>query len=454
MVATWVLIALLPSQAEVEERVIATVPENWVVTQFAFSADGRHVMYALRHETEGKDRYQVGHDDRLFDRVREIELGPVMSGDGQVVSYAIRGGGSTRRVVRNGEPGPEFADLRFVTGTPTGVAYMAKEAERDPETLFIDHEPVPGYERVWLHGLRPGDGAPVFTGIVAKGGPNFLHVGDLKVGPHMDIGRHAFSPDGSAFAYAAADKEGRTVILGETRFAVPDSVSVMAVSRDGKSVAYACDDDGGRRSRVFVNDRAVEVSCEDVEDLDISDDGSAVAFVAKNHETRNVYFNGKAGPDVDAVAADSLTLSGNGQTLAYVARDKGRWYVVVGETFEGPFDDVQSKPRYLSMSPDGRTLAYTATPEGGKRRVYVGGSERPLEDGEVGMTCPILGPDGVTAAYFGILDQKARVTAGTKSTGVYDQVDPKSLRFSDDGKQAAFGARAGRELRWVVLALE
>lgn len=90
--------------------------------------------------------------------------------------------------------------------------------------------------------------------------------------------------------------------------------------------------------------------------VEISRNGSACAYIARDKEGVHVTHNGKRGKTYSGIDSTSLAISPDGKRVAYCAQQSGRWYVVVDTQEYGPFDD-KGGPVF---SPDSRHVAFEA----------------------------------------------------------------------------------------------
>jgi WD40 repeat protein len=100
--------------------------------------------------------------------------------------------------------------------------------------------------------------------------------------------------------------------------------------------------------------------------IEISKDGSGVAYVAKIGERFTVVHNGKAGKLYDLIETYTLIVSPDGQRVAYGAKNGDTSYVVVDGTEKGPFADRGR----IAFSPDSKHVGYDAK-IGNKWYMYV-----------------------------------------------------------------------------------
>lgn len=88
--------------------------------------------------------------------------------------------------------------------------------------------------------------------------------------------------------------------------------------------------------------------------IDINKAGRGYAYIARVGDTIHVVHNGRTGKAYQEVDANTLTLSPDGQRVAYGARAGEKWFVVADAREYGPFDEIGPP----SFSPDSRVVAF------------------------------------------------------------------------------------------------
>jgi hypothetical protein len=84
--------------------------------------------------------------------------------------------------------------------------------------------------------------------------------------------------------------------------------------------------------------------------------GRGFAYIAKVKDGLHVVHNSKVGKSYSEIDSSTLTLSPNGQRVAYCAKSDGKWFIVVDKHEYGPFDD-KGPPVF---SPDNRHISFEA----------------------------------------------------------------------------------------------
>lgn len=241
------------------------------------------------------------------------------------------------------------------------------------------------------------------------------------------------SRNGAAVAFSAVSQGWRYVVVNGKRgppFRGFDSGLVL--SADGSTAAYIVNN--GSEEYAVVGESAGPVF-DEISGLVLSDDGRTFTYRVDDH----IILNGtKIGP-FEGVSNPFLTP--DGKILAFGAKIRGRWHLVVGDQRIPVSRPVHS----VFVTSDGSRWGYVTQPE---RRFEVVVDEAVLGECSVWKQVPRFSPDGKTVAF----SDANHVFVGMRKSSRYDQVGP--LTFSPDGKRVLFGARRGRELLRVVLPVE
>jgi roadblock/LC7 domain-containing protein len=151
-----------------------------------------------------------------------------------------------------------------------------------------------------------------------------------------------------------------------------------------------------------------------------SEQGCHIGWVTKVPHGLRVVVDGKAGSPYDDDDPFSRVFSSDGRHLAYSAKKGEKWCVVLDDRPGPLYDDVAGGS--MSFSPDGKRLAYVAQKQG-KWCAVIDGSEAKSYD-QVGDARAAMGSHGVRG-------------------------DGRLVRFSPDGKHAAYAARTGD--KWCIV---
>ena len=163
------------------------------------------------------------------------------------------------------------------------------------------------------------------------------------------------------------------------------------------------------------------------------------------HEIRNRQF---PAPRKDG---ERPVFSPDGSRLAYAARIKKAWRVVVDGREDKTYDDIVKGS--LRFSPDSRHYAYAA--KGGDEHLLVlDGAEVGVYD-EVSVRCLVFSPDSSRLVYGAKRDGKlllgtVATAARAKAAEVVAPLLSAEVRFSPDGKQLAYIIRSNGGERIVL----
>jgi hypothetical protein len=144
--------------------------------------------------------------------------------------------------------------------------------------------------------------------------------------------------------------------------------------------------------------------------------------------------DGEEGKQFDSVGIDSIVFSPDGQHLAYpgiVAIDtqseehqhlpdeqEGEWYIVLDGKEEGPYGGIAASSVFIS--PDSQTLAYIAY-SSAKFFVVWGGRQGEGYEG-IGEGTLVFSPDSKWIAYVAKLGDKFTVVVGEERGNLYDGI--------------------------------
>jgi hypothetical protein len=320
--------------------------------------------------------------------------------------------------------------------------------------------------------------ASVYAYRISRNRQSFVIVNGVAGEAFGTVDLVRFAKDGKTVTYQAQAGGLYYTVMGTQKASGKSSAEAPLLSVDGKTVVTT------DYKSVTVNGTPGEVF-QSVQEIEISLDGSAVAYVANLERGRCVVHNGVKGEVYSNV--DRPLLSADGKVCAYHARrDKEgpvrEHFVVVDGKPGEVFEDIESSTVRLSadgglvmyragkinervvvindrksvpmtsvaemiLSPDGKTAAYAGWIP---KQYYVGGPG-PKERLEPGVSEKLrFSPDGRVLTYRVVTPKKKMIlVAGNARSAEFDQVwEP---RFSADGKKVGFGARNGQELRWEIM---
>lgn len=293
------------------------------------------------------------------------------------------------------------------------------------------------------------------------------------------VGPPALSSDGSKAAYWATRNGGEPglvraggdyfVVFGQKEGKSYSGQAIRsvapAISPNGKNVAYAAPKAMGIW-HVVVGSKVVGKGYSGVEDPVFSADGRDFVYAAVVRGRRWAVVNSR-GKTSDLYDAASTPVFGKGRKYAFIAREDGSWFVVLGKKrFKGDYALINK----LVVSPDGKRVGFTANVgghfqgmsgggpmranpgvmiEGGRWHVVVDGKS--LCDSE-SVEGPVFGPRSKRVAY-GVQRGLGQwqVVCGERKSDHYLEVS--GIAFSPDGKSVRFGARCAKGYVRVVMPL-
>lgn len=321
-------------------------------------------------------------------------------------------------------------------------------------------------------------------------GPINPNLAKTALGAMMGLKPMIFSGNGQHLAYGARQPEGWAMVLDGKPGKAFKSIGGPVLSPDGQRLAYAAQ---LPRGWCVVADGVEGKTYEKVGPPVLSSDGKRLAYATRAAGKEMIVVDGvegKAYESVDTVpgllaaiafpnmVAAFPTFSPDGR-LAYLAKQAGKWHVVVegqeSETFEsvgdvyfspdakrvafpakkgltwswivdgqavGSFqDEITKKPVF---SPDSKHFVFVAK-SGGKESVFLDGRSVGTHD-EVGL--PVFSPDGSRLAYPAKSGKQWAMSLDGALQAPYTFV--LGPVFSPDGSHLAYEA-AQAEQRWVVV---
>lgn len=271
-----------------------------------------------------------------------------------------------------------------------------------------------------------------------------------------------FSPDGRRTAYGAQLLGARGtkaldkwVCVVDGRLSKPyDAVGAPIFSPDSRHVAHA--GKAGTAWSMFVDGKPGKSYANIIGPL-FSPDSKHLTFAAQlpGPGTATPAHGNRTSPGPEATSAPDakwcivtdgvergeydglkhVTISSDGQRLAFAARRGAEWFMVTDGTEEGPFAEVSD----ALFSPDGRRFAYCSLGEKGQRTLRVDGAEV----AQVGMATPVtFSADSEHYAYVGGSQGAAFVAVDGVPGPSYDTC--ACPVFSPDGKVAYSAQRNGQ----------
>jgi len=380
------------------------------------------MVYGLRFSPDSMILAYIARKDDAFsvyanqDRHRAFVMvdpnqGLIFSRDSKNLAYVASSDGQSWQLVKNGEPGEAFEQIKHVTFSPDSsrLVYAAR-----------------------------------------KDGKWHLVEGQDKGSAYIDIKRILFSPDSERLVYAARDDEGAFMVLdGEKSEPFEYLPGEPVFSRDGKRLAYAVAEErrGNVRMRMVVDGKAGP-AFHRIGAYRFSPDGKQIAYMAvKDDETGMMVHDGEVGDEYRQIGIPIF--SPDGSHLAYYAVQDGQWFVVKdGE--KGPPFVVGENPVFC---PKGERMAYVA--QKGDRYVVVEDNEIIGHYDWAGLLA--FSPDGKHLAYAAAEDGEAfLVVDGQKAEERFlSFVRGSPLVFTEENAVQGIAVRAfadGRQEFWLVRA--
>jgi hypothetical protein len=259
-----------------------------------------------------------------------------------------------------GEKGPfrGWANLQF-TGSGKLVLqasdngkYIVQVGDESPQTFDCVRQALvsPASEVVAVPVNEGGKSAQWFR---CTGGKWRINVNGVLGKLFDDIGRPVLSGDGRHVAYTAEVDGKRFVVLDGNVFGPAGTgfnVQQIKLSKNGKAVAWI--EFSLEERKLLVNGQALQLPCKTVKSLTISSDGSSVASIGSNFGDDLVMLGTKEVAACKEVK--ELLFSPSGQHLAYVGRKDGQLMVGADGKWLFPCSEVLSP---IHFSPDEKKIA-------------------------------------------------------------------------------------------------
>jgi hypothetical protein len=297
-----------------------------------FSRDGSHYAYGATQD----NRNVLVLDGRSDGRFGcPVGNGAVFSPDGKRLAYPASKGPKTQFVVTDGEAGPPFNRIDFLSFSADSrhVSYVGWNG--DLRVPVVDGQAGPSYEFIGVSPLRPGLKEPYDRGVVlspaggraaygVRQGNSWFVVVDRQSGPTFDaIEQPQFSPDGKHVIYRGL--HGEKLVLVQDGQVGPEHDWVGAVenafSPDSRHLGYVV---GDYKRFCVVMDGQPGPTYDYTGSLVYSPDGRHWAYVAKDGNKWFVVLDGQPGPTYDRIDVGA-TFHADG-TLGYLAKKGGSLY--------------------------------------------------------------------------------------------------------------------------------
>ena len=252
-----------------------------------------------------------------------------------------------------------------------------------------------------------------------------------------------FSRDGKHFACAyKTDKKWRVCVGGAPGPAY-DWVGYIAMSANGKHVAYVVKE--GKEYSVMRDGKRAGPRFDDIHDLVMSDDGKTSVCRARKGDKWQVLVDGKPGRKYSEIL--SLALSRDGKRLVFIAKNDAGSFVLVDR---GRQSTGYARVDSVALSPDGKKVLFVASDssKGAKWYLVVDGKKIPAEREYIYLDSLAFSPDGKRMGYaVRSVGMQAAVIDGKR--GPISSLT-SAITFSPDGKHAAY-RRVHRDGEAIVL---
>ncbi len=302
---------------------------------------GYDMVYALAFSPDSmKLAYIATEDEQFFvyvNQERHPEFAAIDPGEGLVFSrdsgnlaYIASPGGDSWVLVKNGEPGDEFEEIKHVTFSrdSTRLAYAVRQDGR------------------W-HVMENGE----------------------KEDGDEDITHVAYCPQSETLAYIARKARGSVMVInGEESEAFDHIPGEPSFCNDGERLAYAVAEE--RRGDIkmrMVADNEVGPIFDRIGAYLFSPDGKQFVYMAEKDEKGRIVHNGNKHKEFDSVGLPVFSHDGR---MAYTVYRDGKWAVKEGGEIGPEFDKVENP----IFCPNGDRMVYLAE---------MGGQYMVVEDGEI-----------------------------------------------------------------------
>lgn len=277
----------------------------------------------------------------------------------------------------------------------------------------------------------------------------------------------ALSFDGKRVAYVVDEDHGkkRWLVADGQRgpeydwAGNPAGISEISFSPDGKHLAYVLGK-GDRKhpSSVPVVDGVAGQEYDEVLHLAFSPDSGHVAYAARTGKQWKVVVDGQSGAWCDDIFGPAF--SPDSKRVAYGARQGKRWSVVVDGQLGVAYDElfnfwnvshypniqaVLIEAQWLNM--DGQSQASYAMLSTQDPAHYINGAP-----GYQYATRLVFSPDSKHLAYAAKRNGKWVVVVDGQEGAEYDDIGVGSPAFSPDGKRIAYSEKTDAKAPWAVVA--
>ncbi|RJP37494.1 MAG: hypothetical protein C4548_14265, partial [Desulfobacteraceae bacterium] len=333
-----------------------------LVYAVAFSPDSMKLAYIVR---QGEKFFVYVNQDRSppFAFV-DYRQGLMFSPDSEDLVYVASVDGKTGSLIKNGEPGEAYDEIKHVTFSPDGrrLAYAARKGVQ--WRLVENDKKSPGYRDIISVRFSPDSKHLVC--VVHGDDAAFVVLNGQKSESYRYIaGNPIFSNDGKRLAYMVLEENRgnmsmRMVVDNQTG-PLFDNIGLYLFSQDGKQFAYMAEIE--KKGMLMHNGKA-HASYEALGIPVFSPDGRRLAHPAFQNQQWFMVDNGEKGQGFDHIEPPIFCPSG--ERMAYIAgnvaaKPEDRFVAVVSD---GHIVGKHEWADLLTFSPDGRHLAYAAAEKG------------------------------------------------------------------------------------------
>ena len=325
-----------------------------------FSPDSMRLAYIAR---QGNEFFvYVNQEKHKAFSFIDFRLGLFFSPDSKTLVYSASMDGHMWHLVKNGNPGKAFTQIKHVTFSPDSKRLLF--AARQGEKWYLvegDEKAAGGGGYIDIKRIRfsPDSNRLVY---VARDDDGAFVVLDSEKSKTFDYlpGEPLFSNDGDRLAYAVAEERReslgmRMVVDGEVG-PVFQRIGAYRFSPDGGHFAYMAekDDENG----VVVHDGEVGAVYRSIGIPVFAPVKQHLAYYATQDGQWFVVRNGEKGPSF--VAGENPVFCPKGERMAYIAQKDDRYVVVEDDDIKGNYEWAG----LLGFSPDGKHMAYIAAEDG------------------------------------------------------------------------------------------
>jgi hypothetical protein len=340
--------------------------------------------------------------------------GVLLSTEGARVIFAAQRAKRWYVVAGEHTYGP-YDGVAELTATSDGAHVAFAAQTKDRWQAIIDGAPGPLFTRIEGDTLQVSDQHSLYVGV--DGACAFLVVDGRPSVCHRRI---LSTQLGDVAAALVRDDTGDHLVVGTRDLPQADAIGEWTLS--GDRVAYAAKRDGAWR---VISDGVESPPCVRIRNIRLA---AHLAYECGNA----VVVDGEQGDAFEEVRA--LTLSRQGPSWAYVARDSlGEW-VISDEGMSGPFARVEQ----LVVPPNGGPASFIARADGTTRIVH----------GDRGLVFPMVIPGSLATTADGA--HWAAITGDLKERQLWLTIDgehKRQLTVAEVMRDEHYGAWMARELQ-------